>query len=133
VQYVVLGCGAIGGTVAAGLARDGHDVLVADVDPAVVPPSAIRRPGRIPPSGRATTTARAGSPVLTTSPAIQRSRYPCPQLACPLDCSSLAGAAVTWRCWVSPRPPRRCWPLRRGASAIWVLHGGHRNHSVDRA
>jgi 2-dehydropantoate 2-reductase len=36
VQYVVLGCGAIGGTVAAGLVRDGHDVLVADTDPAVV-------------------------------------------------------------------------------------------------
>jgi len=32
----VLGCGAIGGTVAAGLARDGHDVLVCDADPAVV-------------------------------------------------------------------------------------------------
>src|SRR6266516_4327993 len=25
VRYVVLGCGAVGGTVAAGLARDGHD------------------------------------------------------------------------------------------------------------
>jgi 2-dehydropantoate 2-reductase len=36
VRYVVLGCGAIGGTVAAGLARDGHDVLVSDADPAVV-------------------------------------------------------------------------------------------------
>jgi 2-dehydropantoate 2-reductase len=36
VRYVVLGCGAIGGTVAAGLARDGHDVLVSDSDPAVV-------------------------------------------------------------------------------------------------
>ncbi len=35
-RYVVLGCGAIGGTVAAGLARDGHDVLVSDVDPEVV-------------------------------------------------------------------------------------------------
>jgi 2-dehydropantoate 2-reductase len=33
---VVLGCGAIGGTVAAGLARDGHDVLVSDADPDVV-------------------------------------------------------------------------------------------------
>jgi 2-dehydropantoate 2-reductase len=32
----VLGCGAIGGTVAAGLVRDGHDVLVCDADPAVV-------------------------------------------------------------------------------------------------
>ena len=32
----MLGCGAIGGTVAAGLARDGHDVLVCDADPAVV-------------------------------------------------------------------------------------------------
>ena len=29
-RYVVLGCGAIGGTVAAGLVRDGHDVLVSD-------------------------------------------------------------------------------------------------------
>jgi len=36
VRYVVLGCGAIGGTVAAGLVRDGHDVLVSDSDPAVV-------------------------------------------------------------------------------------------------
>jgi 2-dehydropantoate 2-reductase len=31
-----MGCGAIGGTVAAGLVRDGHDVLVCDADPAVV-------------------------------------------------------------------------------------------------
>jgi 2-dehydropantoate 2-reductase len=36
VRYLVLGCGAIGGTVAAGLARDGHDVLACDADPAVV-------------------------------------------------------------------------------------------------
>jgi Asp-tRNA(Asn)/Glu-tRNA(Gln) amidotransferase A subunit family amidase/ketopantoate reductase len=36
VRYLVLGCGAIGGTVAAWLARDGHDVLVSDPDPAVV-------------------------------------------------------------------------------------------------
>jgi len=36
VSYVVLGCGAIGGTVAACLARGGHDVLVSDPDPAVV-------------------------------------------------------------------------------------------------
>ena len=35
-QYLVLGCGAIGGTVAAGLARDGHEVVVCDTDPAVV-------------------------------------------------------------------------------------------------
>jgi 2-dehydropantoate 2-reductase len=35
-RYVVVGCGAIGGTVAAGLARDGHDVVVSDADPAVV-------------------------------------------------------------------------------------------------
>ena len=35
-RYVVLGCGAIGGTVAAGLVRDGHDVLVSDADPDVV-------------------------------------------------------------------------------------------------
>jgi 2-dehydropantoate 2-reductase len=34
--YVVLGCGAIGGTVAAGLVRDGHDVLACDADPDVV-------------------------------------------------------------------------------------------------
>jgi Asp-tRNA(Asn)/Glu-tRNA(Gln) amidotransferase A subunit family amidase/ketopantoate reductase len=36
VRYVVLGCGATGGAVAAALARDGHDVLVSDPDPAVV-------------------------------------------------------------------------------------------------
>ncbi len=35
-RYIVLGCGAIGGTVAAGLVRDGHDVLVCDADAAVV-------------------------------------------------------------------------------------------------
>jgi 2-dehydropantoate 2-reductase len=35
-RYVVLGCGAIGGTVAAGLVRDGHDVLACDADPDVV-------------------------------------------------------------------------------------------------
>ena len=43
VRYLVLGCGAIGGTVAAGLARDGHDVLVCDADPAVV--SAVNESG----------------------------------------------------------------------------------------
>lgn len=42
-RYHVLGCGAIGGTVAAGLARDGHDVVVCDADPAVV--SAVRERG----------------------------------------------------------------------------------------
>jgi len=36
VRYLVLGCGAIGGTVAAGLARDGHEVLACDADPDVV-------------------------------------------------------------------------------------------------
>ncbi len=35
-RYLILGCGAIGGTVAAGLVRDGHDVLVSDADPDVV-------------------------------------------------------------------------------------------------
>ena len=35
-RYVVLGCGAVGVTVAAALTRDGHDVLVSDPDPAVV-------------------------------------------------------------------------------------------------
>ena len=43
VRYLVLGCGAIGGTVAAGLVRDGHDVLVCDADPAVV--SAVNASG----------------------------------------------------------------------------------------
>lgn len=33
---MVLGCGAIGGTIAAGLARDGHEVLVSDTDQDVV-------------------------------------------------------------------------------------------------
>ena len=41
-RYVVLGCGAVGGTVAAGLARDGHDVLACDADPAVVSAVATR-------------------------------------------------------------------------------------------
>jgi 2-dehydropantoate 2-reductase len=36
VRYVVLGCGAVGGTVAAGLVRDGHEVLACDADPAMV-------------------------------------------------------------------------------------------------
>jgi len=36
VRYVVLGCGAIGGTIAAGLARDGHEVLISDTDQNVV-------------------------------------------------------------------------------------------------
>src|SRR5215472_16717778 len=36
VRYVVVGCGAIGGTIAAGLIRDGHDVLVCDNDLDVV-------------------------------------------------------------------------------------------------
>jgi len=40
---VLIGCGAIGGTVAAGLVRDGHDVLVSDASPDVV--SAIRAHG----------------------------------------------------------------------------------------
>ena len=41
--YVVFGCGAVGVTVAARLARDGHDVLVSDPDPAVV--AAVRAGG----------------------------------------------------------------------------------------
>jgi 2-dehydropantoate 2-reductase len=43
VSYVVVGGGAIGGTVAAGLVRAGHDVLVCDADPAHV--EAINRDG----------------------------------------------------------------------------------------
>lgn len=39
----MLGCGAIGGTVAASLVRDGHDVLIADADPRVV--DAVRARG----------------------------------------------------------------------------------------
>lgn len=39
----MLGCGAIGGTVAASLVRDGHDVLIADADPRVV--DAVRTRG----------------------------------------------------------------------------------------
>ncbi len=40
---MVVGCGAIGGTIAAGLARDGHEVLVCDASPDVV--SAVRENG----------------------------------------------------------------------------------------
>ncbi len=35
-RCVVVGCGAVGGTVAAGLVRDGHEVLACDADPRVV-------------------------------------------------------------------------------------------------
>ena len=42
-RYHVLGCGAIGGTVAAALTRDGADVVVCDADPAVV--AAVRERG----------------------------------------------------------------------------------------
>src|ERR1700753_2452754 len=35
-KYLLIGCGAIGGTVAAGLVRDGHEVLACDADPAGV-------------------------------------------------------------------------------------------------
>jgi 2-dehydropantoate 2-reductase len=43
VAYVVVGSGAIGGTVGAWLVRDGHDVLFCDIDPAHV--EAINRDG----------------------------------------------------------------------------------------
>jgi Asp-tRNA(Asn)/Glu-tRNA(Gln) amidotransferase A subunit family amidase len=56
VRYVVLGCGAIGATVAACLARDGHDLLVSDPDPAVV--AAVRAGGlRIEAPGESLTVA----------------------------------------------------------------------------
>src|SRR5689334_15732044 len=42
-EYVVVGAGAIGGTVGARLARDGHDVLFCDADPEHV--AAINRSG----------------------------------------------------------------------------------------
>ncbi|HEU5387918.1 MAG TPA: amidase family protein [Streptosporangiaceae bacterium] len=60
-RYVVLGCGAIGAAVAADLARDGHDVLVTDPDPAVVAAAAagLRIEG---PAGRETVTVPAVAP-----------------------------------------------------------------------
>ncbi|HEY2550884.1 MAG TPA: amidase family protein [Streptosporangiaceae bacterium] len=42
-RYHVIGCGAIGGTVAAGLVAGGHEVVVADADPLVV--DAVRERG----------------------------------------------------------------------------------------
>ena len=61
-SYVVLGCGAIGATVAACLARDGHEVLVSDPDPAVV--AAVRAGGlRVEgPAGRFTVAVSATAP-----------------------------------------------------------------------
>jgi Asp-tRNA(Asn)/Glu-tRNA(Gln) amidotransferase A subunit family amidase/ketopantoate reductase len=62
VRYVVVGCGAIGGTVAACLARDGHDVLVSDPDPAVVAAvgaAGLRVEG---PAGSFTVAVRAAAP-----------------------------------------------------------------------
>ena len=44
-QYVVVGAGAIGGTVGARLARDGHDVLLCDTDDEHV--AAINRDGLV--------------------------------------------------------------------------------------
>ena len=41
-EYVVVGAGAIGGTVGARLARDGHDVLFCDADPSTSPRSTSR-------------------------------------------------------------------------------------------
>ncbi len=72
-RYVVVGSGAIGGTVAAGLARDGHDVLVSDSDPAVV--AAIREHG-----------LRITGPVedfTVTVPAVTPGDLP-PRLDCPV-------------------------------------------------
>src|SRR5258708_1511805 len=74
VRYVVLGCGAIGGTIAAGLVRDGHDVLVCDASPDVV--DAI--------SGRGITITRPvenfPAPVTAVAPADLPAQIDCPVL-----------------------------------------------------
>ena len=90
-RYVVLGCGAIGGTVAAGLVRDGHDVLVCDADPAVV--AAINDRG-----------LRIEGPVENFTVRVPAVRPERP-----------AGASWTGRSWSrssrsTPRPPRPRWP-----------------------
>ena len=71
---MVLGCGAIGGTIAAGLARDGHDVLVCDASQDVV--SAVS-------AGGITITGPVESfvaPVRAVAPADLPKRLDCPVL-----------------------------------------------------
>jgi 2-dehydropantoate 2-reductase len=84
----VLGCGAIGGTVAAGLVRDGHDVLVSDADPAVV--AAINARGlRIEGPVESFTVA-----VPATVPGDLPSRLDCPVLVAVKAQHTAAAAAV---------------------------------------
>src|SRR5437660_7726416 len=61
-RYAVIGAGAIGGTVAAGLVRDGHEVLLCDADPeqvAAINAEGLRIEG---PVGHYTVPARAVGP-----------------------------------------------------------------------
>jgi 2-dehydropantoate 2-reductase len=92
VRYLVLGCGAIGGTVAAGLARDGHDVLVCDADPAVVSAvneSGIRIGGPV---------EQFTAPVRAVAPADLPGRISCPVLvAVKAHHTQAAGALLAGR------------------------------------
>jgi 2-dehydropantoate 2-reductase len=92
VRYVVLGCGAIGGTIAAGLTRDGHDVLVSDADPDVV--SAVNARGiRI--TGPVESFA---APVAAVAPADLPDRLGCPVLiAVKAHHTAAAAASVAGR------------------------------------
>src|SRR5260221_13367350 len=103
VRYVVLGCGAIGGTIATGLARDGHDVLVSDANPDVV--SAVGARGiRI--TGpvesfvtRVTAVAPAGLPERLACPVLiaRKAHHPAPAAA------SVPGGPTAGRLRVPPQ------------------------------
>ena len=118
----MLGCGAIGGTVAAGLVRDGHDVLVCDADPAVVPRSttaacASRGRSSSSPSGPAAIgpddlPARIDCPVLV---ACQGSTTPRRRPA--LLAGRLAGDGFVGLAAERPARGRR-WPRRRAGRVV---------------
>ncbi len=85
---MVIGCGAIGGTVAAGLVRDGHDVLVSDASPDVV--SAISAHGiRI--TGPV---ENYTAPVSAVAPADLPARIDCPVLIAVKAHHTAAAAAL---------------------------------------
>jgi 2-dehydropantoate 2-reductase len=108
VSYIVLGCGAIGGTVAAGLARRGHEVLVSDSDPAVV--AAVNAHGLRAGGPAGAATAR----VPATAPDGLPARISCPVLVA-VRAQDTAAAAATLAGRLTGTAPVVC--LQSGLSA----------------